>query len=96
MQVKSVNKSIQLLAGSFSPSEVNNIVIKSIDSQINNYKLKNLSNWIHDCNCDQKQYQQDINQLMQRKEDLLGVIKSARKMGSNIRLSENLEITLED
>jgi hypothetical protein len=33
---------------------------------------------------------------MQRKEDLLGVIKSARKMGSNIRLSENLEITLED
>jgi len=96
MQVNNLNRSVQLLDGSFSPTEVNNLVIKSIDNQINNYKLKNLSNWIHNNNCDQDQYQQKIDQLKSRKEDLLNMIKDAQSSGCNLKLSENLEIALEN
>jgi hypothetical protein len=91
-----LNKSIQLVDDSFTPSEVNNMILQSIDNQINNYKLKNLSNWIHNHNCDQGFYENKINQLKQKKEELQKMIQEAQSTGCNLKLSDNLEITLEN
>jgi hypothetical protein len=96
MKSTQLNKMLELVNDSFSPSEVNNMILQSIDNQINNYKLKNLSNWIHNHNCDQDFYLNKINQLIQRKQELQGLIKEAQTTGCNLKLTENLEITLED
>jgi hypothetical protein len=95
MNSTQLNKMIELVNDSFTPSEVNNMILQSIDNQINNYKLKNLSNWIHDHNCDQGFYEKKINQLIQRKQELQGMIQEAQNTGCNLKLTENLEITLE-
>jgi hypothetical protein len=96
MKSTQLNKTLQLINDSFSPSEVNNMILQSIDNQINNYKLKNLSNWIHDHKCDQGFYENKINQLIQRKLELQGMIQEAQTSGCNLKLTENLEIILED
>ena len=95
MQVDQLNKKVKLINGSFTPSEVGDLVLKSIDHQINNYKLKNLSNWIHDHNCDQEFYADKIEQLQKRKRELQGIIEKAETAGCNLSLSEDLEIKLD-
>ena len=96
MQATQTNKKIQLVNGSFTPAEVNNLIIDSIDNQINNYKLKNLSNWIHDNDCDQESYANAIHQLEERKRELQNIIKEAKSAGCRITLTENVEISLEN
>jgi len=95
MQVDQINKNIEILSGSFTPSEVSDLLLKSIDHQINNYKLRNLSNWIHDHKCDQAFYNQKIEQLESRKKELQEVITEAQSVGCNIDLAEKLELKLD-
>ena len=96
MNVAQLNKRVELLSGSFAPSEVGDLVIKSIDRQINNFKLHNLTNWIHDHNCDQEFYTNKIELLEKRKAELQGMITEAHAAGCNLELSEQLEIKFEN
>ncbi len=92
MNTTKLNQKLSLMHGTFSPSEVNELILKSIDKQINACKLKNLSNWIHDHNCDQNVYRNQIAQLEKRKHHLQGMIKEAQITRCNLKLSETLEI----
>jgi hypothetical protein len=96
MHTEQLNKKVQLVSGSFTPSEVSNLILKSIDNQINNFKLKNLSNWIHDHNCDQEVYTDQIKQLEHRKQELETMIQEAQNAGCNLVLTDSLEITFEN
>jgi len=95
MSSQQLNNQVELLSGSFSPSEVGDLILSSIDHQINTYKLKNLSNWIHDNNCDQKSCRTTIQQLENRKQELKGLISEAKTAGCNLKLSEKLEIEMD-
>jgi len=92
MRSENLSKQVELLSGSFTPSEVGDLLIKSIDQQINTYKLQNLSNWIHNHNCDQSPCRDNIERLQHRKEELQGLIAEARTIGCNLKLSEKLDI----
>ena len=90
------NKAVELINDSFTPNEVNDLIIKSIDNQINSYKLKNLSNWIHDHNCNQTPFTEKIEHLQKKKEELQNVIQQAQSEGCNLKLQEKLEIKLDN
>jgi hypothetical protein len=95
MQAEKLNKQVELLSGSFTPNEVGDLILKSIDQQINTYKLQNLSNWIHDHNCDQESCMDNIARLQKRKRELQGLISEAKSAGCNLKLSEKIDIKLD-
>lgn len=95
MRSEKLNKQVELLNGSFTPSEVGDLIIKSIDQQINTYKLQNLSNWIHDHNCDQAPCKANIERLQHRKRELQGLIAEAKSAGCNLKLSEKIDIKMD-
>ena len=96
MNTKTLNKKVELLNDSFSPAEVSQLVIKSIDNQINNYKLQNLSNWVHDHNCDQQECRNKIQVLENRKKEIESMITQAQNTGCRISMSENIQLSLEN
>lgn len=90
------NTQLELLSGNFTPSEVGDLIIKSIDQQINAYKLQNLSNWIGNNNCDQEPCRANIERLEARKKEIQTLITEARTVGCKLNLSEKIEIKMDN
>ena len=95
MQTPELSQKLQITDGSFSPNEVRDLVLKPINDQINFYKLKNLSNWIHDHNTNQDFCEEKIAQLKARKQELTEMINEAKMLGCNMKLKESFEISFD-
>ena len=93
--MKNSNKQFKLVEGNFTASEVNNLIIQSLDNQINNCKIRSLSDWVHNHHCDQEPYRKEISQLEQRKQELQNLIKEAENAGKKINLKESLYISFQ-
>ncbi len=87
-------KNVELLKGSFTPSEVKDLILKSLNNQINNLKLKNLSQWIHDHNCDQDVINRQIEKLESRKKDITSLINKAHQSGCELKIDDTINIEL--
>lgn len=95
MQAAVSNQSVQLLEGCFAPAEIRELLIRSIDDQINFYKLKSLSDWIHDCECSQEDMQSRIQRLEETKRDIADMVREAKLLKKNIRINQTLNISFE-
>jgi hypothetical protein len=86
---------LQFVNENCTPSEAKDVVTKVIDDQISFYKLKNLSHWIKDNDCDQVSYYAKIDRLNNKKKELEKLIKEAQSEGLKIKLCGDFHITLE-
>ncbi|MFT6320674.1 MAG: hypothetical protein ACJAT4_001602 [Granulosicoccus sp.] len=95
MYTSELNQKVQVLNGTFKPSEARDIISKMIDDQINFYKLQNLSHWIKDCNISQASLDEKILKLQNTKQELNEIIKEAQAVGENVRLRNYFDLSIE-
>lgn len=95
MYTSELMQKVQVINGSFKPSEARDIISKMIDDQINFYKLQNLSHWIQDCNLSQDLLDEKIAKLQHRKQELNEIIKVAQAGGEKVRLCNYFDLSIE-
>ncbi len=90
-----VIQKVQLVEGTFTPSEASDVISALITEKINFHKLQRLSkvegNIHSDCNYPDGRVQELENEKIVAKE----FISMARKEGSNLRINGILEISFE-
>ena len=87
---------IQLVDGTFSPSEANDVIQALLDEKINFHKLQRLSWCEGDNNANTKYPDDRIQELEKEKKIAKDFINSIRNEGKRLRIDGILKITLED
>lgn len=95
MQTIETKQRVKLLDGCYSASEVRDLLLSSIDDQINFYKLKSLGDWIHDCDCNQSSAQDRIKHLEEYKNELRELLAEAKLLKKKLRINQTLDISFE-
>lgn len=90
------DQKIQLVDGTFTPSEALDIITSLLDEKINFHKLQRLS-W-HEGNCDANTTYPDgrIQELQREKVIAKNFINLIRSEGKRLRIDGTLNITLEN
>ena len=102
MKIKELSKpltdqrTIQLVKGSFTPSEATDVIFSLIDEKINFHKLQKLTQWEGNHRSKSPQLNNRIEELEQEKETARRIIELARGQGKNVRISGVLKMDLED
>ena len=87
---------IQLVDGTFTPSETADVVLALLQEKINFHKLQRLS-WCEGSTDADTQYPDDrIAELQSEKQVIKDFIAQVRHEGKRLRINGTLEITLED
>ncbi|WP_435623695.1 hypothetical protein [Flagellimonas sp.] len=87
---------IQLVDGSFSPSEASDVIIALLEEKINFHKLQRLS-WCEGNKDANTKYPDDrIQELENEKQIAKNFINSVRFEGKRLRINGVLNITLEE
>ncbi|MFK7775520.1 MAG: hypothetical protein AB8F94_25485 [Saprospiraceae bacterium] len=94
MYTSELMEKVQVLNGTFKPSEARDIISKMIDDQINFCKLQNLSHWIQDCNTSQNLLDEKIAKLQHRKQELNEMIKEAQVTGGKVILNNYFDLSI--
>lgn len=87
---------IQLVDGSFSPSEAYDVITSLLDEKINFHKLQRLSWCEGDGNSNTKYPDGRIQELQNEKAIAREYINSIRSEGKRLRIDGILKISLED
>lgn len=87
---------IQFLNGTFTPSEARDLISKSIDEQIEFYKLQHLSQWMKDNTISKHQLEIKIDELQQKKQELLDMVKIAKIEDTKLNIRGDFKISLEN
>ncbi|WP_222981972.1 hypothetical protein [Flagellimonas meishanensis] len=87
---------IQLVDGSFTPSEANDVIQALLDEKINFHKLQRLSWCEGNKNANTKFPDERIKELEREKKIAKDFINSVREEGKRLRIDGILKITLED
>jgi len=85
---------LQLLEGSFTPSEANDVITSIIDKNINFYKLQHLSLWEKDHTISSDSVNELISELNFKKNNLKRIIAQAKETGSKLSIESMFEIKL--
>ena len=93
---ESVTQEIQLVKGTFTPSEASHIIVNLIDQKINFHKLQRLQIWEGNHVCKTEGLDGRIQELEKEKEIAREFIKSTRSSGQNLRIDGVLKISLAD
>jgi hypothetical protein len=91
-------KSIQtldLIAGTFTPNEAEEILVEMIKSKINFHNLKNFTSMVRN---DEPDYnsKQRIQELVELREQIIGFTREARKTNRNLRIYSEISIQYEE
>ena len=87
---------IQLVKGSFSPSEASDIICALLDEKINFHKLQRLIIREGSHGCKSPQLDGRIQELEEEKQIAREFISNNREAGRNLKISGTLEITIAD
>jgi hypothetical protein len=90
---KSTQK-IQLVKGSFTPSEASHVIMNLIEEKINFHKLQRLQLWEGNHKGKTEHLDGRIKELEEEKRIVRDFIKSARGLGHNLEINGTLEITI--
>ena len=82
------------ITGSFKPTDAKNILFSMIDKNINLYKVQSMTLWEQNHNADLSEIENKITELKARKKKIEEIIERAKEKGSEINLSNNLELTI--
>ena len=94
MVITDCDQKVQLLAGQFSPSEAGDLVEAFIDQKINFYKIKKLQAWARNQSNNIESLDEKIKALSAERQEAKKVIAEARKMGMNLHINCNIDISL--
>ena len=89
-------QNIQLVEGSFTPSEALDVIVSLLDQKINFHKLQRLSLSEGYCDADTLYPDGRIKELQDEKNVARDFISKMRKEGRNLKINGVLEISIED
>lgn len=87
-------KTAKLIQGNFSPNEAREILLNMVDSKINFHKIKSLSSLVRS-NQPNKESEQRIKELKEAREQILGLISTAKEQDSTLRIDSTINVSLE-
>lgn len=94
IQKLTLMKTTNLIKGTLSPNEAEDILLDMTDSKINFHKIKSLSTWVRS-NQPNHESELRIKELKEAREQILALIKSAKEQDSTLRIDSSLYVTLE-
>ena len=89
-------QNIQLVEGSFTPSEALDVIVSLLDQKINFHKLQRLSLCEGYCDADTLYPDGRIKELQDEENVARDFISKMRKEGRNLKINGVLEISIED
>lgn len=90
------DQKIQLVDGSFTPSEASDVIIALLNEKINFHKLQRISWCEGSADADTKYPDDRIKELENEKRITKEFISSVRSQGKRLRINGILEISLEE
>lgn len=96
MEVISDVKTINLVDGTFTPSEAHDVIQALIDQKINFHKFQRLSWCEGDVNADTQYPDGRIAELIEEKKKAKELIAELRKEGKKLRIDGILKISVEE
>ncbi|AKA34744.1 hypothetical protein [Flagellimonas lutaonensis] len=96
MEVISDVKTINLVDGTFTPSEAHDVIQALIDQKINFHKFQRLSWCEGDINADTQYPDGRIAELIEEKKKAKELIAELRKEGKKLRIDGILKISVEE
>ncbi|PIB28278.1 hypothetical protein [Maribacter sp. 4G9] len=95
-KVKKQLKTIQLVDGTFTPSEASDVITALIDEKINFHKIQRLQVWEGNHKCNTHGLDDRIQQLIKEKQLAKEIINEARAKGTNISINGTLSLKFVD
>lgn len=89
-------KTINLVDGTFTPSEAHDVIQALIDQKINFHKFQRLSWCEGNINADTQYPDGRISELMEEKKKAKELISQFRKEGKKLRIDGILKISIEE
>lgn len=86
---------INLVEGSFTPSEACDITEALVREEINFHKVQRMQNWVGDNDCETKTLNCRIEDLMKEKQKAKDFFAEARRKGAKVTINGTLEISYE-
>ncbi|GAA0873094.1 hypothetical protein GCM10009117_22410 [Gangjinia marincola] len=91
-----VNQKIQLVQGSFTPSEASHVICSLLDEKINFHKIQRLQMREGDECCETKPLDGRIQELQEEKRIAKEYIAGIRALGKNLKIDGILNITVDN
>lgn len=95
-KVKKEQRTIQLVDGTFTPSEASDVITALIDEKINFHKIQRLQLWEGNHKCNTNGLDGRIEQLMKEKQLAREIINEARSKGTKIIINGTLSLKFVD
>lgn len=95
-KTKKAKKTIQLVDGTFTPSEASDVINALIDEKINFHKIQRLQLWEGNHKCNTNGLDGRIEELMKEKQMAREIINEARTKGTNIIINGTLNLKFVD
>ena len=96
MSIEKHDQTIQLVDGTFTPSEALDVITSLIDQKINFHKLQRISWYEKNENCETKYPDDRIEELMREKEIAKNFLNPVRGTHAKIRIDGILKIQVEE
>jgi len=96
MVLTEVAQKINLMDGTFTPSEASLIIEALINEKINFHKIQRLQSWIGNENCDSNDLNCRITELTEELKKSKSFFDEARKEKMNLVIKGTLNISFED
>ncbi|MGV6830011.1 MAG: hypothetical protein ACWA5P_00425 [bacterium] len=87
----STTTKVQLVEGTFTPTQASDVIIGLIEKKINFHKLQRLTMCEGDENCDTRLQDNRINELYTELRRAKEIIKEAREQGFHLEVNGTLE-----
>ncbi|MEA1784919.1 hypothetical protein U1E44_02345 [Arenibacter sp. GZD96] len=94
--IKKNKKTIQLVDGTFTPSEANDVIMALIDEKINFHKIQRLQIWEGNHQSETNGLDNRIQELEKEKRTARSIFNEARGQGAKILINGTLEINFLD
>ncbi|HKK45348.1 MAG TPA: hypothetical protein VJ964_07495 [Balneolaceae bacterium] len=92
---KDSNRNYSLVKGAFTADEAREVLMALIESKITFHSLKNLRSFEQSGETDSKSKKR-IEELENMREEMLELIKQARKTGFQLQIKSTIDITIAD
>lgn len=96
MVLTEVAQKINLMDGTFTPSEASLIIEALINEKINFHKIQRLQSWIGNENCDSHELNGRIIELTEELQKAKAFFDEARKEKTNLVINGTLDISFEE
>ncbi|UWX55672.1 hypothetical protein NYZ99_04270 [Maribacter litopenaei] len=95
-KTKKAKKTIQLVDGTFTPSEASDVITALIDEKINFHKIQRLQIWEGNHRSSTSGLDSRIQELLKEKQLAKDIISEARTKGVNISINGTLSLKFLD